>query len=130
MTNRTDREGPIQQAVVEYLRRVMPDALVHHARNEINKRGLAIQIELAKARRRGVVAGFPDIIALTYVGALFFEVKAEGNYADKNQRAVHVHLERLGYRVAVVRSIDDVRECLVEWGVGFVEKIPHRGTIS
>jgi hypothetical protein len=117
MSKRSDLEGPIQQAIVAYLRQVLPSALVHHARNEINKRGLAIQIELAKAKRRGVVAGFPDIIALTKSGALFFEVKAEGNYASPAQKAVHAQLEALGYPVAVVRSIDDVRECLAEWGV-------------
>jgi hypothetical protein len=117
MSKRSDREGPIQQTIVAYLRQVLPGALVHHARNEINKRGLAIQIELAKAKRRGVVAGFPDIIALTKSGALFFEVKAEGNYASPAQKAVHAQLDALGYPVAVVRSIDDVRECLAEWGV-------------
>lgn len=139
MTKRFDREGPIQEAVVKYLETVMPDALVHHCRNEINKRGAGkgwvkntIALELAKAKRRGVKAGFPDIIVLPYanVGALFFEVKAEGNSASENQKAVHAHLERLGYRVAVVRSVDDVRECLQSWGVGFVEKIPLRGTIN
>lgn len=127
-----DREGPIQEAIVKYLELVMPDALVHHCRNEINKRGggkgwvkNTIALELAKAKRRGVKAGFPDIIVLPFanVGAFFFEVKAEGNYASDNQKAIHAHLERLGYRVAVVRSIDDVRECLRAWGVGFSEKI-------
>lgn len=138
MTKRVDREGPIQEAVVKYLETVMPDALVHHCRNEINKRGKgkgwvknAIALELAKAKRRGVKAGFPDIIVLPYanVGALFFEVKAEGNYASANQKDIHAHLERLGYRVAVVRSIDDVRESLIEWGVGFSEKIPIMGAV-
>lgn len=124
---------------MDYLQTVMPDALVHHCRNEINKRGKAsgwvknsIAMELAKAKRRGVKAGFPDIIVLPYanVGAFFFEVKAEGNYASDNQKAIHAHMARLGYRVAVVRSIDDVRECLKEWHIGFVEKLPLRGEIS
>lgn len=136
MSKRIDREGPIQEAIVQYLESVMPDALVHHCRNEISKRGSGkgwvkntIAFELAKAKRRGVKAGFPDIIVLPYatVGALFFEVKAEGNYADKKQKEMHALLERLGYRVAVVRSIDDVRESLASWGVGFVEKIQKAG---
>lgn len=138
MTKRVDREGPIQEAIVNYLEQVMPDALVHHCRNEINKRGKGngwvknnIAMELAKAKRRGMKPGFPDIIVLPYanVGALFFEVKAEGNPTQPNQDAIHAHMTRLGYRVAVVRSIDDVRECLQSWGVGFVEKIPTVGQV-
>ena len=130
MTKPIDREGPIQEAIVKYLEAVMPDALVHHCRNEINKRGgrkgwvkNTIAMELAKAKRRGVKAGFPDIIVLPYahVGAIFFEVKAEGNYTSKTQKGIHEHLRALGYRVAVVRSIEDVRECLEKWGIGFRE---------
>ena len=132
MGKRVDRESPIQIAIVDYLETVMPQALVHHAKGEINKRGKSIQIELGKAKRKGAKKGFPDLIVLPFatVGALFFEVKAEGNYADKNQKEMHEHLRALGYRVAVVRSIEDVRECLIEWGVGFIEKIPHRGFIG
>ena len=120
---RVDREGPVQKAIVDWLRRVMPDAIVHHCRNEINKSGVQIQRELAKAKRLGAVAGFPDLIVLPFanVGPLFLEVKAEGNYASRTQRELHASLSRLGYRVAVVRSIDDVRECLQQWGVGFRE---------
>lgn len=120
MGKRVDREGPIQRAIVDYLRRVMPQAIVHHCKNEINKRGQAIRIELAKAKRNGAVTGFPDLIVLPYanVGTLFFEVKAEGNYASPAQKEIHERLRHLGYRVAVVRSVDDVRETLREWGVG------------
>ncbi len=131
MAKRTDREGPVQQAVVEYLRMVMPDAMVVHVRNEINKRGVGFAIELARAKRRGVVTGFPDIVVLPFstVGPLFLEVKAPGGYPGKTQKAVHDDLRRLGYHVGVVRSIDDVRDCLQQWGVGFIEKTGLRGTI-
>lgn len=127
-----DLEGPIQTAIVDYLRTVMPSAIVHHCKNEINKRGPDIAREIAKAIRRGMVPGFPDLLVLPFanVGPILFEVKAEGNYADERQKEIHERLRGLGYRVAVVRSIDDVRECLREWGVGFVEKLDVRGTIS
>ena len=132
MVRRVDREGPVQIAIVDYLRSVMPNCIVHHCRNEINKRGKSIQIELARAKRKGAVTGFPDLLVLpiSTIGPLFFEVKAEGNYATPEQREIHMRLAALGYRVAVVRSIDDVRECLVEWGVGFVEKVQLKGQIS
>lgn len=133
---RVNREAPIQRAIVAYLRKVLPDAIIHHAKNEINKRGKGIQIELAQAKRNGSLTGFPDLIVLPFstLGPMFFEVKAEGNYATPAQKEVHEHLTRLGYRVAVVRSIDDVRECLTEWSVptGHVDlvRIPFEGTIS
>ena len=127
-----DREGPVQRAIVTYLRTIMPHAIVHLAKGEINKSGVAIKRELAKAKRNGALKGFPDLIVLPFstVGVLFFEVKAEGNYASKSQKEMHEKMRGLGYRVAVVRSIDDVRECLIEWGVGFAEKIPLRGSIG
>jgi len=30
----TNREAPIQRAIVAYLRHVLPDAIVHHSANE------------------------------------------------------------------------------------------------
>lgn len=132
MAKRKDLEGPIQKAIVDHLRAVMPWAIVHHCRNEINKRGKHIAIELANAKRKGAVTGFPDLIVLPYanVGALFFEVKAEGNYATDSQKEVHQQMRDLGYRVAVVRSVDDVRESLAEWGVGTQELVQYRGVVE
>jgi hypothetical protein len=125
MGRRIDREGPIHRSIVEWLRVVLPsECIVHHCRNEINKRGSAIARELAEAKRKGAVTGFPDLLILPFangVGACFLEVKAEGNYTDKNQKEVHERLRALGYPVAVVRSIDDAREALIEFGVGFQE---------
>jgi len=132
MGKRVDREGPVQRAIVDYLGKVMPQAIVHHCKNEIKKRGKGIQIELAQAKRNGMKPGFPDLIVLPFVnvGPIFFEVKAEGNYASDSQKDMHQAMRKLGYRVAVVRSTEDVRECLVSWGVGFQEKIEHRGRIG
>ncbi len=125
MGRRVDREGPVHQAIVDWLRIVMPDAMVYHCKNEINKSGKAFAIEIGKAKKKGTIPGFPDLLVLPFanIGAFFLEVKAEGNYAIPAQKEVHAELARLGYHVAVVRSIDDVRKCLQEWGIGFREKI-------
>lgn len=125
MGRRVDREGPVHKAIVDWLRKVMPDAMVYHCKNEINKRGKAFAIEIAKAKKKGLIVGFPDLLVLpsANIGAFFLEVKAEGNYATPEQKEIHAELTCLGYRVAVVRSIDDVRKCLQEWGIGFKEKI-------
>lgn len=120
MGKRVDREGPIQIAIMDYLRLQFPSPqIVHHCKIEINKRGKDIQIEIRNATRKGVVTGFPDIIVLPYstIGPMFFEVKAPGNYPSTAQKSVHADLEALGYRIAVVRSIDDVKECLRLWSV-------------
>lgn len=119
MTKRVDREGPIHRSILAYLRRVFPDALIHHSKNEIRQRGSKIALELARAKRDGVVTGFPDLVVfpVTSLTPMFFEVKAEGNYASPPQKEVHAKLAALGYRVAIVRSIEDVQEALTEWNV-------------
>lgn len=117
---KVDREGPVHIEIVDWLRAHVPNVIVHHCRNEINKRGKMIAKELAAAARKGAVKGFPDLIVLPFAhchSPVFFEVKAEGNYADATQKALHEDLRRMGYRVAVVRSTEDVRESLREWGI-------------
>ena len=119
-----DREGPVQAGIVKYLRAVLPpECIVHFAKGEINKRGKAFMIEQARATRLGACKGFPDLVVIPYAtaGVFFLECKAEGNYATPEQKAMHERLRSLGYRVAVVRSVDDVREKLREWGIGHRE---------
>lgn len=121
---RVDREGPIQRAIVSWLRLVLPgDCLVHHSANESHLAGFKAMKATQRKKADGMVPGFPDLVVLTYdpIRPVFFEVKAEGNYATPAQKEVHAKLSRLGYHVAVVRSIEDVRECLQDWGIGFRE---------
>ena len=129
---RQDRETSVQVAIVQYLELTQPAWIVHHCKMEINKRGKAIQIEIAKAKRKGSKVGFPDLLVLpwAHIGPLFLEVKAEGNYASTAQKDMHQHLRTLGYRVAVVRSIDDTREALAEWGISTADESPLAGQIS
>lgn len=116
---RIDRESPVQIAIVQWFAMQHPTWLVHHAKGETNRGGVSFMRDQAKANRKGAVKGFPDLVVLppSPIGALLFEVKAEGNYADKHQKALHARIEALGYRIAVVRSIDDVKERLTAWGV-------------
>jgi hypothetical protein len=82
---------------------------------------LNIALELAQAKQAGAITGWPDLIVLppSHVGPVFFEVKAEGNYPTDAQRRVHDQLRALGYRVGIVRSVDDVKERLADWGIWF-----------
>lgn len=123
MAKRGAPERQVQVSIVNWLRVVMPQAVVIHVANEHFKRGTAGILAANRQKAMGALTGAPDLIVLPFanVGAFFLEVKAEGNYATPAQKEVHAKLRHLGYHVAVVRSIDDVRECLQEWGIGFQE---------
>lgn len=136
MGKRIEREAPIHRAIVQWLRLVLPEAFTATVKNEINKGGTAFAIEQAKAKSRGVVTGFPDVMCLPGMEfpAMFFEIKAPGGYPTPAQREVHARLTALGYRVAVVRSIEDAREALFQWGVpireaGSLVRLPVRGVV-
>lgn len=130
-------EAQIHKAILQWLRTVLPDAIVHHSANEGVRGGKAGILDGARRKSMGQVAGFPDIQVITWqhVGPMFFEVKAPGGSVTREQAAMIKQLEALGYRCAVVRSIDDVRARLFEWGIptreaGSLVKLPIRGQIS
>ena len=119
MSKRIDREGPIHRSILAYLRRVMPDAMIHHSANESHVSGKAAMLASVRKKREGMVPGFPDLLVLPFTSLtpMLFEVKAEGKYATKEQKEVHAKLRGLGYLVAVVRSIEDVQKVLTEWNI-------------
>lgn len=119
MGKRVGREGPIHRAIVAYLRAVMPKAIIHHSANESHLSGRGAMLATVRKKADGMLPGFPDILVLPYatVGPMLFEVKAEGGKVTETQKAVHDLLAELGYRVAVVRSVDDARETLREWSI-------------
>lgn len=111
-------ELPIHRAILIYLRAVLPaGSLVHHSPNEFDASGPLIARQVAKHKSMGMVVGWPDLEAITAQGVLFFEVKAPGSPVSAAQREVHEALAAMGHRVAVVRSIDDVRAALGGWGI-------------
>lgn len=112
-------EALIHRAIVQYLRAVLPSAVVHHAANEVRRAGRAGHVNRAMNAGMGVVPGYPDLVVHlpANLGTVFLEIKAEGGRTSPAQKALHEQLETLGYRVAVVRSVEDVRETLAGWGV-------------
>ncbi len=114
------REDPIHLSILAFLRLNFPEHLIHHSPNEQqasagDRRGAAIAMQ--KARKMGMVKGWPDLQLLLPDGPVFFEVKAEGSYLTAEQQDVLDHLRRCGYRAAVVRSIPEVQACLDAWGI-------------
>lgn len=137
-----DREGPIHKAILRYLGTIR-GAFVFHPANEIASKALrgfgqrgqqAAMRAQVKAKALGMVPGIPDLVMVLDGQAYAFEVKAEGNYQQPNQKAVMEAWRAAGGFYAVVRSIDDVRESLSEWAVPAAPldmvSIPLRGSIS
>jgi hypothetical protein len=107
-------ETPIHIAIVEYLRMVLPGALVFHPANG----GKRSAREGAEFKRMGVLAGTFDLIIVTAEGRLaFLEVKDALGTLSKPQKAFGASLDAAGVPWAVVRSVDDARRVLSLWGI-------------
>ncbi|OOY21010.1 hypothetical protein BMI86_10190 [Thioclava sp. DLFJ5-1] len=74
--------------------------------------------QIAKNRERGTLSGFPDFVVLLPDGmAIFIEVKAPtGGKLSKDQSELRRDLELMGFRYAVVRSVDELDAALRSWG--------------
>jgi hypothetical protein len=102
-------EAQIQKSIIEYLRAVLPHAVVAAIPNG-SQRTPSGRPANAVA---GLLPGMPDIVvALPQGRVLWLEVKSAKGSVSANQIAVHGLLNGLGHHVPVVRSVDEVREAL------------------
>ncbi len=128
-------EATIHRAIISWLRVVLPEALIWHPANESRRPGHAGNVERAMNVANGVLAGVPDICGRSHEGDWYMEVKAANGRLSPAQRDFRDRLAALGcYRYAVVRSIDDARETLCDWGIqtresGSLVKLPLRGVV-
>lgn len=99
-------EQHLQMICVEYLFWQYNDILYHHSPNEA-KRDLKMGDKLKKM---GMRAGWPDLEIMHpsngYHG-LFIEFKSDGGRLSKEQKTILAELERQGYKVAVIKDIDE-----------------------
>lgn len=121
-TVRIQHESKIQKAIVEYLRAVLPNALVMAIPNGSQR--------TASGRPANAVAGLlpgaPDLcVALPNGKTLFLEVKSDKGRVSDNQILVHGLLNSLGHTVPVVRSVEDVRQALAFLNIPTKEKLPN-----
>jgi len=110
-------EDQIQASIVQFWAVQAPDAIVHHSRNEGSRGGRAGMIDGARGKRLGVCKGYPDLIIHWRIATFFIEVKREGAYLDKTQKALHAILQTHGLRVFVCRSVADAQEVYDEMKV-------------
>jgi hypothetical protein len=109
---RTASEDQIHQAVLLMLAWVLPPtAVVHHSPNE-GKRGRKAQGDLKK---RGVVAGWPDLEIIHNGRVLFLELKRPGKEPSTNQYATHRRLKAAGAVVYVADDVEVVRQLVAGW---------------
>ena len=121
VSQKAQSEASIQKAIVEYLRAVLPHAIVAAIPNG-SQRTASGRPANAVA---GLLPGMPDLIVLLPRGrTVFFEVKAAKGRVSDNQLAIHLELQGLDHQCAVVRSIDEVRLALKVWEIQTKEKTP------
>jgi hypothetical protein len=113
-------EEALHRSIVHYLRATLPHGwIVQHTANRPRSK-VAGGIE----KSLGAVKGWPDIAiygnesgGTPYATAFFMEVKTAKGRLSPEQREVHDRLKDIGFDVAVVRSIDDVRAVVGKWGL-------------
>ena len=67
--------------------------------------------------KMGMLSGIPDICILANNTCYFLEVKNETGKPSKQQLIIHKALTDKGYKVAIVRSVEDVKTILTVWSV-------------
>lgn len=110
-------ESILQRAVCQYLEGLgfFPVASANGAHLAGDKTSRFKQIAAMKADR--MRPGFPDLTVLATNGRIgFIEVKTPKGQVQDSQRRMHDQLGVLHHHVAIVRSVDDTRDALREWG--------------
>lgn len=114
---RQDREGPIHRAILDLLDLVLPgDAIYHHSPNELDMAGPEAARQIAKARKLGTKAGWPDIEIIWQGRAFFLEIKADSRQSEA-QKDIQRDLARAGAPYALVRSVTEAEVALKQWGI-------------
>jgi hypothetical protein len=107
-------EDAIHRSIFRFLRSVLPAHwLVYHTPNG----GSRNKIEAANMKGLGVLAGVPDLTIVGDGKAYFLEVKAKSGRVQPSQHAFMDKLEANKIAHAVVRSIDDVRAFIEQYGL-------------
>jgi hypothetical protein len=107
-------ESGIQRGIVQYIRSVLPRAVLMAIPNGSQR--------TASGRPANAVPGFlpgaPDLIlALPNREVIWIEVKSPIGRLSDNQKHVHAMLDTIGHKIILARSIDDIREAFAYYGI-------------
>jgi hypothetical protein len=107
-------EAQIQKAIISYLKVVCHGAIVAAIPNGASRTATGRPANAVA----GLTPGMPDMMVLLPRGeTIFFEVKSEKGRVSDVQLKIHIELQALGHRVAVVRSVADTTLALQAWGI-------------
>jgi hypothetical protein len=100
-------ESGIQRGIVQYIRSVLPRAVLLAIPNGSQRTASGRPANAVP----GFLAGAPDLVlALPNGHVVWIEVKSPVGRLSDNQRHVHALLNSIGHDVILARSIDDIRE--------------------
>lgn len=125
---RTHPERDIQKAVINYIRRVVPNSVTGLIPIEQGAWSLdpIARMRYGAARKAsGILTGTPDAFTAAPQGkTIWWEFKSPTGRVSDAQAALHHLLRAAGHIVSVCRSIDDARATLRAAGVRTVEAEP------
>ena len=89
--------------------------------------GQRSKAQAGKLRGEGVQAAVPDLclpVARSFYHSLYIELKAEGKYATKEQRAYHERLREQGHAVFEIQGADLALDVILAYlGLGELQKL-------
>lgn len=111
---RAHPETTLHIAIVQWLKVVAPDLVVHHSPNgEVRDKRTA-----AKLKAMGVRPGWPDLEIIDRNGRLhFMEIKAPSGRLSEAQQAFRDMCLSVCIPWACVHSIDEARAVLSQWKI-------------
>lgn len=111
-------EVTIQSRFRNRIRKLAPGCQVVAIPNGGNR----TQWERLKAKREGLVAGFPDLMILWPGGQAFLEFKARNGALSDAQLGQLMWLHRAGYPTGVFRSVETAIEFMRDAGLPMIEQ--------
>lgn len=119
MTAGNISEAEIQARIVTYLAALGIDAVAVPNGSHIAGSSVQRARKVNALKRTGMMPGFADLVCFDRKArrVCLFEVKREGGRLQPSQKHFAEHVAPAwGWPLAVVRSVEDVRESLHEWG--------------
>lgn len=101
-------EAQIQRQIISYLRLNLPGAIVAHVPNAIDIAGKDAARAVSKAKREGMLPGFPDLVCVWRGEVFFVEVKTDTGRLSQAQKQVIEAIREQATIVIVARSCDDL----------------------